>query len=188
MKYAEINRKFTDKVNEYIAKGYIINSTTMTGSQGEVAKVDLTDGKEIIRIMISECWYNDWEYKGYEIFVGKANKGKHYINAYGSFNTIWNNELTEISSEKYYQADYYRNKDWFVTEKEIKENSEKVIKRFVNHYNYPQPLSDKAKDIILKYVRRQPKCSRARKESIRAFKDENNKYYIYYRNYFWMLK
>lgn len=188
MKYAEINKRFTDKVNEYIAKGYIINSATMTGSQGEVAKIDLTDGNEIIRIMIKECWYNHCEYKGYEIFVGKANKGKHYINAYGSFKTLWNNELTEIFNESYYQADYRKNKDWFVTEKEIKENFKKVEERFKNHYVYPQPLSDKVKDIVLKYVRRQPKCSRARKESIRVSKDGNNKYHIYYRNYSWVLK
>lgn len=188
MKYAEINKKFTDKVNEYLNKGYTINSATMTGSQGEVAKVDLTDGNEIIRIMIEECWYNHHKYKGYEIFVGKTNKDKHYINAYGSFNTIWNNELTEIFSEKYFQADYHRDKDWFVTEKEIKENSKKADERFKSRYAYSQPLSNKAKDIALKYVRRQPKCSRARKESIGIFKDENNKYCIFYRNYSWVLK
>ncbi len=47
MKYIDINQKFTAKVAEYIAKGYTINTATMSGSQGEVAHVDLTDGKQV---------------------------------------------------------------------------------------------------------------------------------------------
>lgn len=35
MKYIDINQKFTAKVAEYIAKGYTINTATMSGSQGE---------------------------------------------------------------------------------------------------------------------------------------------------------
>ena len=189
MKYAEINKKFTDKVNEYLNKGYTINSATMTGSQGEIAKIDLTNGKEIIRVMINDCWYGRYdEHNGYEIYVGKAIKPEYLINSYGSFKTIWNNELINISSEKYYQADSYsRCKDWFVTEEEIKHISKKWGERIENRWSSSTPLPDKTKDIALKYVRKQPKCSRARKESIRIDK-KNNKYYIYYRNYSWVLK
>lgn len=50
MKYIDINQKFTAKVAEYIAKGYTINIATMSGSQGEVAHVDLTDGKQVVRV------------------------------------------------------------------------------------------------------------------------------------------
>jgi len=50
MKFETINRKFTEVVSEWIGKGYAFNTATMGGSQGEIAKVDLTDGKEIIRI------------------------------------------------------------------------------------------------------------------------------------------
>jgi hypothetical protein len=188
MKYAEINKKFTDKVNEYLNKGYTINSATMTGSQGEVAKIDLTNGKEIIRIMINDCWYGHYsDYKGYEIYVGKAINTEHKIHSYGSFEKIWNNELIEIVSEKYYKADRYRHKDWFVTEEEIRRISKKWGERIENRWSSSTPLPDKAKDIALKYVRKQPKCSRARKESIRIDK-KNNKYHIYYRNYSWVLK
>ena len=188
MKYAEINKKFTDKVNEYLNKGYIINSATMTGSQGEVAKVDLTNGKEIIRVMIDECWYGCYsDYKGYEIYVGKAINTEHKIHSYGSFEKIWNNELIEIFSKKYYKADRYRHKDWFVTEEEIRHISKKWEERIVNRWSSSTSLPDKAKDIALKYVRKQPKCSRARKESIRINK-VNNKYLIYYRDNCWELK
>ena len=42
MKYAEINKRYTEIVSEYISKGYILNTATMAGSQGEIASVDLT--------------------------------------------------------------------------------------------------------------------------------------------------
>ena len=45
MKYIDINQRFTAKVAEYIAKGYTINTATMSGSQGEVAHVDLARGR-----------------------------------------------------------------------------------------------------------------------------------------------
>ena len=51
MKYIDINQNFTAKVAEYIAKGYTINTATMSGSQGEVAHVDLTDGKQVVRVL-----------------------------------------------------------------------------------------------------------------------------------------
>ena len=52
MKYADINRRFTEIVAEWLAKGYSINTASMSGSQGETAKIDLTDGKEIVRILV----------------------------------------------------------------------------------------------------------------------------------------
>lgn len=52
MKYIDINRKFTETVSSYIAQGYIINTASMSGSQGEIAHIDLTDGKQIVAF----CW------------------------------------------------------------------------------------------------------------------------------------
>jgi uncharacterized protein YeeX (DUF496 family) len=53
MKFAEINRRYTEAVAEWLAKGYTINTATMSGTQGEFAKIDLTDGKEIIRVVVA---------------------------------------------------------------------------------------------------------------------------------------
>ena len=36
MKYADINAIFTAKVAEYIGNGYVINSASMSGHQGEI--------------------------------------------------------------------------------------------------------------------------------------------------------
>lgn len=52
MKYIDINKRFTEIVSEYIAAGYTLNTASMNGSEGEISKVDLTDGKEILRVLV----------------------------------------------------------------------------------------------------------------------------------------
>ena len=54
MKYIDINAKFTAAVNNYLAQGYIINTASMSGSQGEVAHIDLTNGKQN-RLEVISC-------------------------------------------------------------------------------------------------------------------------------------
>lgn len=52
MNYADINKQYTATVAGYLAKGYTINTRSMCGSQGDYAHIDLTDGTEVIRIMV----------------------------------------------------------------------------------------------------------------------------------------
>ena len=111
MKYADINRRYTEIVNEYIGKGYTINTATMSGTQGERAKVDFTDGKEIIRIMVDSfhCWAGDVEEEGIEIIVGKSTDDIK-PNSNDSWCTVWSNKLEIISRERFYKIgrrDYY---------------------------------------------------------------------------------
>lgn len=98
--YADINREFSATVAEYIAKGYIINTGTMNGSQGEVAHVDLTDGNEIIRVVLM---YNfaTWPEKEYTIIVGRTQTNTTPNLRTNEAETIWNNELEIISSTTY---------------------------------------------------------------------------------------
>ena len=49
MNQNDINRAFTKKVTELLDRGYQIYPSTMGGSQGEIAHVDLYRGDEIIR-------------------------------------------------------------------------------------------------------------------------------------------
>ena len=53
MKFIDINREFTAAASRYMAQGYYINAGTMGGSQGEVAHIDLTNGTEIIRVLLT---------------------------------------------------------------------------------------------------------------------------------------
>lgn len=50
MKYIDINQKFTAKVAEYIAKGYTINTATMSGSQGDLPMPVMQQYE------VAECW------------------------------------------------------------------------------------------------------------------------------------
>lgn len=59
MKFIDINREFTAAASSYIAQGYIINTASMSGSQGEIAHIDLTDGKQIVRVLLDR--FSEWE-------------------------------------------------------------------------------------------------------------------------------
>lgn len=98
MKYAEVNKRFSEIVVEYIGKGYVINTGTMGGSQGEIARVDLTDGSEIIRVYADT--FADYEnmVEGVEVVVGRAEKCVEP----NEKNTarIWNDRVEIISRER----------------------------------------------------------------------------------------
>lgn len=98
--YTDINREFSTAVAEYMSKGYIINTGTMNGSQGEVSHVDLTNGSEIIRVVLM---YNfaSWPAKEYTIIVGKANPNVIPNLRTNEAETVWNSELEIISSTTY---------------------------------------------------------------------------------------
>ena len=56
MKFIDINRKFTAAVSSYMAQGYYINAASMSGSQGEIAHIDLTDGKQMCCFICNLRW------------------------------------------------------------------------------------------------------------------------------------
>lgn len=101
MKFSHINRKFTEIVTGYISKGYTINTATMNGSQGEIAAIDLTNGTEIIRVLLTAIDdYYDTE--GVELIVGRV-KDDIKPNQEDRWSTVWNSHLDCISSEKFYR-------------------------------------------------------------------------------------
>ena len=56
----DIRSIYTQKVTELLAQGYQIHPETMSGSQGEIAHIDLTNGSEILRVLIeSRCSYSE---------------------------------------------------------------------------------------------------------------------------------
>ena len=75
MKAKDIEKIYTAKVAEYLAKGYTINPATMSGHQGEIAKIDLKKGDEIIRILLdrAHCWDREENFKieGVVLRVGR---------------------------------------------------------------------------------------------------------------------
>ena len=114
MKYIDINRKFTETVSSYIAQGYIINTASMSGSQGEIAHIDLTDGKQIVRVLLDS--FTEWEdynqLEGLKLVVGiAADNVKPNDNQ--RRDVIWNNRLEVISCEKFYKLSSNRDDSVF---------------------------------------------------------------------------
>ena len=96
MKKQDIRNAYTQKVTELLNQGYTIFPDTMNGSQGEIAHIDLTNGSEILRVLL----YRDhsWErgedgYIGDTVCltVGKAAPDTRVFDNWDG--TIWNNRL-----------------------------------------------------------------------------------------------
>ena len=97
MTYADINKMFTAEVSKYLACGYHFNTASMSGSQGETAKVDLTNGTEIIRVLL-RTFSDGWDKQGTELFVGRvAEKENVRRDVAYCVNTIWNNQTIKIA-------------------------------------------------------------------------------------------
>ena len=114
MKFIDINREFTAAANSYMAQGYYINAGTMGGSQGEVAHIDLTDGKQIVRVLLDS--FTEWEdynqLEGLKLVVGiAADNVKPNDNQ--RRDVIWNNRLEVISCEKFYKLSSNRDDSVF---------------------------------------------------------------------------
>lgn len=80
---------FTTAVKTYLDNGYLFNVETMSGLQGEVARVDLVKDTCFLRVMM----YKDYIKQCYVLSVGSIHRDD------GKFvGTIWNDDLTIINS------------------------------------------------------------------------------------------
>ena len=180
MKFRNINMRFTDLVTEYISKGYTFNTSSMGGSQGEIANVDLTNGKEIVRILVEN--FSDWHdnLDGVKIVVGKSTDrvAPHSGNA---FENVWNTHLEIIYTEFFYKigrrGNYYGTKEEAEAARNI--GRERCNHREVRHTDYFP--SDKAKEIAERVVRNKFGYRRINPAEVRISKTSDG-YYVVYRN------
>ena len=197
MKYAELNKRFTEVVAGYMAKGYVINTATMDGSQGEIAKVDLTDGREILRVRLKSLGYESAKLKdghyfygeGVVLTVGRADS-KVVPNSHNTWQTLWDNECEVIFEEKWYRAG--RDNSWLVTREEAIENCRKSCERYERNNTYEdrfgyKELGEKASRIVLDFVKRQPRCKTAKLADVKVRKYNGKKFVVEYKNHRWEL-
>ena len=102
MKYKDIDQKYTELVSKYLAAGYIINSATMAGNEGERASIDLTKDGEIVRVLVTDFRDSETSLDGTEIIEGKVVEDiePHHE---GCWKNIWNKQLQVISRQRYYE-------------------------------------------------------------------------------------
>lgn len=162
----EIGLVFTEKVAEYMAKGYVMNIDTMSGSQGEIAKVDLRKGDEIIRILVA-TGYERLDEK-ISVIVGR-NTSKMYNRGH---DTIWNSELEIIEEVEWYKV----SENYYCDEDEYRVVEEKRFKRFDSKRTEDVvDFGEEAKKILLPWVKRQKGCKTCKLSDItRVFKRKYN--------------
>ena len=188
MKYANINRRFTEIVAEWMAKGYTINTASMSGSQGETAKIDLTDGKEIIRILLER--FSDYaaNVEGVEIIVGKALDADVRPNSNDNWGTLWNNRLEVLQQERFFKIGESRvSGTQYGTEAEAKAAAELRVKRYIAKKcsSKSETFTGKAVEIAKRVIRRKSGVNRIIEADISVFKRndaDGASYFVSYRN------
>lgn len=165
----DIDKIFTDTIKIYLEDGFYIFSNTMGGHQGEIAKVDLYNGKDFRRIYmkhgneyvnVNEYRHMDLDY--ISIIVGistdKVSDNGHEI--------VWNEHLNVLSERRYYRIGQNWRSNYFGTKEEAIAAKLKHCDRLMvqpNEYFYLNNktivFSDEAKKIVLPYMKKQRKCS-----------------------------
>ena len=147
----DINRIFTEKVSELIAQGYQINPYTMSGSQGEIAHIDLMKDDEILRVYMEHV--NDFgkSYNGYMVI--RVGRNTDTIRNGWAFATIWNNHLEILSEIRLAKI----TDNYFTTPEEGAKAARKRLERWKrNNEDVKRELvGDAYKMIALRHVRKQ---------------------------------
>lgn len=195
MKYESINKRYTELVAEYIGKGYYFNTATMRGSQGEIAHTDLTNGTEIIRILIQSFHnFDRFITDGVEIVVGRCVDEHIKPNMNREHPTVWNNRLEVITSEKFYQiGKEHRNGNcYYGAENEALAACQKQQDRWkMAHTESKREMPEAAKQIVLPFIKRQPRCKSVKLNEIESVyrvvnfnrfdETTRNEYYVRFR-------
>lgn len=186
MKYIEINKKFTEKVAKYLANGYIINTATMNGSQGEVSHVDLTNGTEIIRVVL----VRDYEtvgcvsYNRLSLVVGRVDDEDIPANSSSDWHTVWNNRLVEVERENFYELYCTRCERVYGTLVEAAAIHMKQMARWRRKRTRNEQIditSDKTRKLVTPVIKRRLCAKRVNKQNIQV-KKCGNRYKVIYGN------
>ena len=160
----EIDRLFTAKVTEYVSKGYYVHTRTMGGSQGEVAHIDLTNGVELLRVLLDRQFDID---TGDQIVL-RVGRNAEALNS----DTIWNHRLETLEERAFSKV----SKNYYVAPEEYPAIRAKRLARYAARDNAAcVDLGEKAKEIVLPFVRRQSKCKRAKLSDIENVRKSVNR-------------
>lgn len=182
MKYKDIDQAYTNLVLKYMTMGYTINSSTMPGSQGEIASIDLEKDGAIVRLLITSFMESGGSYlQGVEIIEGKVveNIKPHTQRD----QTIWNNRLEVISRQRYYEVGEARTREKFYGNRVSAERANQVrFERWrTNKESKAQDLTKEGKEIAKRIVRKRFNVKRIQEGAIKVYRD-NGAYFVAYKN------
>ena len=184
MKYSDINKMFTTEVNKYLAQGYYFNTSTMPGSQGELGKVDLTNGVEIICVVLDR-FSEGWDKKGVELIVGRVREEEGVEpNAPKSSRTIWLKRLERVSAQRFYDVSGIGDTEpYFGTEADAEAVSKKRLYRYSLRPNRDRKdlTSAETIKIVVPFIYRKLAVKNVDKKRIAVFRTPDHSYIIEYR-------
>lgn len=170
-----IENIYSEMVQAYMEKGYRINTTTMSGSQGEIAKVDLTNDEEIVRISIDRTRYcdNDAYYNGDSITI----KAERY--PMSDTDLLWTGKGEEIEKREFVllEGEAYGMRGKFVSVSDFEANHIAEKKKDRVQFN-GTGIIDFDMNIVLGIVRKQPGLKTATPENIVRVRKNNGQYSI----------
>jgi len=196
MKSAEINAIYAAKAAEFLAAGYTINTNTMNGSQGEIAKIDFRKGNEVIRLLLTSetIWGETFRTSDAIILTVGRSTDERVINTkgFGRDAIIWNERLEVIEKRTFIQLGRRRDCDWYLEGAEAEEALERNrqrrhIRREIeraedNRTRSKDVTSEELKKILLPAVRRhleRPKLKADRIDKIvRVWKENRFEYTV----------
>ena len=170
MKKQDIRRIYTQKVTELLNQGYTIFPDTMSGCQGEIAHIDLTNGSEILRVLLTREHRWDRSEGGYSgdticLTIGKAAPDTRVFGNWDG--TIWNNRLEPRFQIEWAWIGANRYHDWYTSLEEGKRISRLQWERYkVHQVESRETLSDAFKSAALKWIRKQPRMKSCKLEDI----------------------
>ena len=196
MKSTEINAIYADKVAEFLTAGYTINTNSMNGSQGEIAKIDFRKGDEVIRVMLNSetIWGEGFRTADAIVLTVGRCTDERVINTkgFGRDAIIWNNNLEVIEKRTFFQFGRRRDCDWYLEGKEAEEALERNRQRSHTRWEIERAeeartrtkeiTSDELKTILITAVRRhmnKPKMKADRiAKIVRSWKNNRFEYTV----------
>lgn len=184
--YTDINEEYTSVVAGYLRRGYIINTATFNGHEDEIAHIDVTDGKKVVRILLKEFF----EKEGYEclsgikVFAGRVPDCENIVpNSNDCGQIVWNKRLEEITCDRYYLITHFGHRvKWMFGSRDDAIHAEKLRseRSSINAKNKDRQFtSDVAIDVAARYLKRNLKKNRIAKNEIQVFR--GTCYYVLYK-------
>jgi hypothetical protein len=149
----DVNKAYSDVIANYLNDGWVVFAPTMSGSQGEIAFVDLQKDDGIVRVRLEKNHGYGSNIKSIELIVGYY----EYTNNFGynmCNDTLWNDKGKVIYKKVFY--DVSKEYKAFTLDKDFAyECSCKHYHRFYDDKfeSYLIPLSKENKIKVYNYVK-----------------------------------
>ena len=180
----DIREAYTAKVNEYLARGMKINIGTMSGTQGEIARVDVTDGEYIYRIRLDRDFLSVTELVGYYFRADTINltiekfkdEGYKVLN---TFTILWGGKGELVEEKVWYAIDNDRRAFVDTIENVMYYKKLHDVRREARE-RATQEITDKARlALIYKIIKRRKGYSNVTKKNIqRVVRRDNGGYLV----------